>query len=498
MFTTKKIILYIALTLLALFLISSCSRITENDTVSISGRSILNNDTEDASLDPTDYSGIDIYLYKPITLDKNIKDINYDYPQIGVNISQETEFDHRTSKPYRKTISDSKGHFTFKNIDKGEYILVILKEGWGFRYFHSLQATANKEFLEEAFDLTLYPELKVSGYITDDLEIKSGHHLVFTDHTVCADNSSLTIHSGATIRIAPNANIDVRGGFAFHSTPNLWSRFISNDNIYLTDEFSQDTELGLYYSFNVFGNPLMNSVQLENIIFRNSQNSIKFEQICEIAVKNSVFYSLMNGLITVDCNNVEVVNCLAKGYNTELNIGFYLLNSTNGSVTKNVITNCYSGIKLKDNSNQQVENNLSIGCEYGIELYSSYSIVKHNEIKECQQGLRVCGPTTPKIEYNNIEAETSIIIGHSGYYPNAQPSITLNNLNCRKYYFWVIHLSRLDVDADNNYYFTTNLDTIDKKIYDKKNYVPSVQHGVGTVHYQPIKTNTINDAGINL
>ena len=143
MHMTRKVTLYFALALIALLLINSCSRITDNDTVSISGQSTLNNDTKDTTLDPTDYSGIDIYLYKPITLDNNIKDINYDYPNIGVNISQETEFDHRTSKPYRKTISDSNGHFTFKSVDKGEYILVILKEGWGFRYFHSLKVTAN-------------------------------------------------------------------------------------------------------------------------------------------------------------------------------------------------------------------------------------------------------------------------------------------------------------------------------------------------------------------
>jgi hypothetical protein len=57
----------------------------------------------------TDHLGIKVSLYKSIDLDTSLVRINQEHPNIGVHISQETEFDHREHKPIYITYCNSDG-----------------------------------------------------------------------------------------------------------------------------------------------------------------------------------------------------------------------------------------------------------------------------------------------------------------------------------------------------------------------------------------------------
>jgi len=75
---------------LFVFILVSCSPTSTDDKkVTFSGTVTLE--------DTTDYSGVTVFLYKPVELDTALVRINQEYPNIGVHISQETEFD-RTEK----------------------------------------------------------------------------------------------------------------------------------------------------------------------------------------------------------------------------------------------------------------------------------------------------------------------------------------------------------------------------------------------------------------
>ncbi len=100
LFGTFFIIPFSFLTLLSfvIFLLS-CSQPNENDLVTFSGTVTLE--------DTTDYSGVTVSLYKPVELpaggrmpsaDTALVRINQQYANIGFQISQETEFDHRVNK----------------------------------------------------------------------------------------------------------------------------------------------------------------------------------------------------------------------------------------------------------------------------------------------------------------------------------------------------------------------------------------------------------------
>ncbi len=79
---------YFVLLFLFSFFLTTCSTSTNSDKqVVFSGTVTLEGES--------DFSGVTVSLYNLVELDTALVRINQDYPNIGVQISQETEFDHR-------------------------------------------------------------------------------------------------------------------------------------------------------------------------------------------------------------------------------------------------------------------------------------------------------------------------------------------------------------------------------------------------------------------
>jgi len=95
-----------------------CSTSTKPETGTLSGKVILVNDTGDPDLDPIDYSGITVALYNLAFLDTTIIRINNQYSQIGVQINQETKFDHRYQETVIKNLTNAVGSFKLEDIMK--------------------------------------------------------------------------------------------------------------------------------------------------------------------------------------------------------------------------------------------------------------------------------------------------------------------------------------------------------------------------------------------
>ena len=60
--------------------------------------------------------------------------INRQYPNIGVHISQETEFYRREQSPIYKTTTNKDGKWEIKDVDKDNYNIVAEKNKYGFKY----------------------------------------------------------------------------------------------------------------------------------------------------------------------------------------------------------------------------------------------------------------------------------------------------------------------------------------------------------------------------
>jgi hypothetical protein len=89
----KLIFFFLIFSSCILFIKCSQSTNDNDDLVSFTGIVTLEGET--------DYSAVKVSLYKPVELDTALVRINQQYPNIGVQISQETMLDHHERKHYR-------------------------------------------------------------------------------------------------------------------------------------------------------------------------------------------------------------------------------------------------------------------------------------------------------------------------------------------------------------------------------------------------------------
>ncbi|TVL96079.1 MAG: hypothetical protein CV087_23930, partial [Candidatus Brocadia sp. WS118] len=97
-----------------------------DNTITVSGKVTLEGES--------DYSGVMVSLYKPVELDPELVAINQQYPNIGVQISQETEFDHQEETASYNTTTNANGEWSIENVQSGTFHIVITKEGYGWEY----------------------------------------------------------------------------------------------------------------------------------------------------------------------------------------------------------------------------------------------------------------------------------------------------------------------------------------------------------------------------
>ena len=83
-----------------------------------------------------DHSGITVALYKLAELDTTILRYNREYPNVGLSISQATEFEHRLGEVAAEAKTKQDGSFEIDGVEEGTYNLVAEKDGFGWKYLY--------------------------------------------------------------------------------------------------------------------------------------------------------------------------------------------------------------------------------------------------------------------------------------------------------------------------------------------------------------------------
>ena len=130
-FSTFNLLSLIFILFFLIFILSSCSSPTESSKGSLTGTVSLEGQS--------DFSGITVSLYDLAYLDTTIVRINNQYPQIGVKITQHTEFDHRLQSSIKSTETLADGSFELTKIPTGIYNIVAMKTGFGFKYLYEIE-----------------------------------------------------------------------------------------------------------------------------------------------------------------------------------------------------------------------------------------------------------------------------------------------------------------------------------------------------------------------
>ncbi len=466
------------LIIISVLLLLSCDSSTSSfEKGSLSGSIYLEN--------MDDHSDITVELYNLAELNPEIVEINNDYPNIGVIINQQTDFDHRVESPISSTSTDSNGGFRVSNIPVGMYNLVARKDGWGWRYVYEVKITEGNNtinFGEE--NIYLYPEQLLSGAVNENVVIEPYHHLIIEEDVIFLPESLFQLEQNSVVRINPGKIVTIYGQTKLIAA--------ENNQILIT---SNSLTGGNYQYFSIENTASIINNTISWCKFEYSSTSL-INKTNDLEFSNNILRYGNSGFTSSVAENININNNLAMNFDNSSQAGIFLNFIESGVVENNVTINCYSGITLKDECDQLFTNNYSLNCSYGFEFYTSNSMITYNTTINCENGVRICGDSSPQFEYNEINGNIGVRIGFSGYYPNANPVMHHNNINGDEYFFYLYRMSMHDITADNNYFYTTNLSEISNKMYDKDDYLITVQAYIGIVLFEPILTREVSNAGV--
>ena len=430
--------------ILFFLLITSCASESVS-TGSISGSVTLENH-EDAS-------GTYIAVYDLSVLDPVVVEANEKWPQIGVIINQQTEFDHRLQEPISNTLSDATGLYKLNDIPTGEYNIVFYKAGWGFRYIYNFQVDKGENQVDEVI---LYEETLLEGDISTDIIMQDAHHYIIEDNANIVPGAKLTIDPGAVVRINPGKSLNIWGEIEAQGTEGNLFWITSNDGF---DEFStkyDPEEIERY-----------NQVMLEeNIIITNDMISYGRFDFGTFALSstgnyfrnNNCVYKYSNcGLQAMDEDSCFASNCNFSNI-TGSNGGLFFEFILGGKVEKLISVNNEIGLRLKDRFDGIVENNYLAYNTFGIEGVHFTGIIQHNELSsnfDCDIHIAGtwCNVNEPmEIYYNNFNSVTGIL-RFSLY---SYEACRINNINFNNFrnnnYFIFCDSGDSYVDATHNYF----------------------------------------------
>ncbi len=487
-------------------MLSSCSN-TGPQTGTLSGTINLEGQS--------DHSNITIGVYKLAELDPDIVAINQEYPFIGVIINQHTEFDHRFGTLVKAGETDASGYFEINDIPTGVYNVVAIKDSFGFRYIYNVQINNGDNSITEKrkkdnidenssfnllplsfnlegskADLTLYPETVINSDITEPTIFESHHHYII-EQDIIVDNE-LTIEPGAVIRLNQGKDITSYGTFNAVGEYENFIWFTKNDG------FSENLN-----TIEPDSNYIWDKVTLEPYSLTQVQwckfdwanigllNHVNGFEISDCIIKES-----QCGFKTEDVDSTFCSNFNIKKIKTSPAILFF---GCDGEINKLIITECKTGIETRDWSDPDIFNNYIFDADICIiSSFNSKPKIKNNILILSDIGIQITNYSNPSIIENNIASNDCITLTML-YQPNILV-VNLNNLNADIYCIKEIPhstLSLANVDAEDNYFYTTIVSKIEDKIFDKFDAPPSQQYLFGIVDFEPFLNYECSSAGIS-
>lgn len=350
--------------LLSFFIFGGCSDSpsSSEDTLSMSGTVQLE--------EKTDHSGVTIGLYRLIELDTAIVRLNQQYPNIGVQISQQTEFDHREHEPVARTTSNASGSWKIDGIQSGQYHVVAEKDSFGWKYLY------NKE-PDNSINIGTLNEVVYLKYVLSQNTTINQRQVVAED-LIIPDGIKLTLTGGSILLIPNNSDVEVLGILELNGN--------SNNPVFITSELSKKwRKIDIKSSAKFIA---------EYCVFNNTENGI---------INQSTDFTFNNNILRV--SDLGIVN---------FNVKETLLLSNNNFINNQI------GLESENGSGLRMEGNLFFNNKEAIRLISSTNnLITQNIFYEDSIALTANPPggfgysrTNGNIRYSQFEKNSiGIIIG---------------------------------------------------------------------------------------
>lgn len=509
---TKHQTMLILLSMLFLILFG-CSPTTQTKSGTLSGSVILVNDTGDAANDPVDFSGVTVALYKPAVLDSTIARINGQFLNIGVQINQQTEFDHRLQNSVKTVTTSADGSFSISKISLGTYNLVVMKEDWGVRYFYDINIAEGSNSLESELksslgkttdmrnSVDLYPVRNLSGFIYTPYVFESNHSYIVNQNVSLQGN--VIFEASAYIWVNPTKSINIDDGSI--ATPNPgsgYARITTSYNMYNTSISVIDPDYHMFYSIDCAAIVTFEQNQMRSIITTYSQNGWEINT-SGVDISNMVFKNNKTSLQCYQVENIAISNCNVISSKNMTYGGITLTSCSNTDIQNLILADCTIGVSQDNCQNADISESY-FSANSVKDIFNSYyttSNVTHCTIDNSINAIYNSGRSNTIIQYCNINSQTGIFNNQGNAIAAAYFSASLNNLYCSTYGIKTIAKFGIDfhLNATNNYWGTNNTTVIyNDLIWDQSDENPNdpEYHIYGIVDYIPIKFSKVIDAGV--
>lgn len=467
----------LASTILAL---CHCSKPSSPSTGTVTGTVVLENQTDNA--------GVTVKLFAPAGIDPDLVDIQSLHPNIGVPISQKVIFDHRLADLVATASTVSNGSYSFENLPTGSFVLVVEKEGFGYRKKFGVTVKASSKTVIPQINLLEEKEL-ADNLMTDTILEAHRHYLVSGDVTIPA-GITLTIEPGVHVKFDGYYTLLIDGRMEAMGTEAEMIVFTSQKQVPSKDdwkriEFSPSGEGSQmrwckieYATSGIYGKGAQLTLS-HNVVRNNTENGI-------------LIFSTFDMLVEV--NNNLIMNS---------NKGLWLEDVGNGTIENNIaFENQELGIGCQESS-PGLKNNLCMANEHGLYLvYNSSPQCRNNVLLNNDWGMACGGYSKAQVRLcdfaDNSLGAIYIFVPPRG--SQAQPTIHFSNFNEQigliRIDGWPQAPNNLPIDATNNYWGDLSIEEVDRLIWDKKDVTLEMAPYVAQVDYIPLETAKIDSAGL--
>lgn len=483
LFSIRSIIMIMGL--MSLLIITGCNSTTEADPTGIMAGTIqLVNDINDPDMNVSDFSGVAVSVYNATVLDSSIARINEQHPGIGINIDQETEFDHRLVSPVAKTLTSASGQFRIEGLPFGVYNVAIFKEDWAVKYIYSVEVLNSSQVTLP--DVELHPARQLSGYMSNSFSFEDGETYIVNNSITFV--APVTLNTGARIYVDQGAFVTFGSSVsvAKNAGEESYWRFDSSRGLYSNSVTVIDSTQ--YFPSVKFQSAVP---VLSNGLFRHVSDGVLFyygkTNISDIDIKH------FNSAITFNNEGGSIQKSIIRNGG---NKAMQCLSQTGAiSVTKSIVFKTYDGVVAYMAGGFTIEDNYFYETDTAIRPQNCSGSIRHNNFYSNRCDILQYNASSI-IEQNNFYFSKSV-----GVTPRTFASINGNNFYKTNAYFINIRRTdgtysyvHADVNATGNYWATSEIDRYILDGGDNINY-PG-QECPYVVNYLPKSSIRIATAGI--